>query len=264
MARRPARSRTSRLSYPEDNRMSFSNLSGKTILITGGTGRLGEAFVREGLSRGARVFFTWHAASEKAEELQRQGARGFCLDLGRMQAIDSFAQELTAMTGTLDALIHNAAAAADKLLRDMEEEDWDRILTVDLKAPFYLTQKLLPVLNARPSKVFMLISRAASLGAYGASNYAAAKAGLVGLVKSMAQELGSAGILVNALNPGFMQSAMTAGLSGEYLQRHREASPLGVFSNPEEVAGFLAYLCSDAMKQATGQVFHFESRRIPF
>ena len=110
----------------------------------------------------------------------------------------------------------------------------------------------------------MLISRAANLGAYGASNYSAAKAALVGLVKSLAQEWGPEGILVNAVNPGFMLSRMTENLAEEYLEKNRKASPLSQYSDPEEVARFMLYLCSDAMTQVTGQVFHFESRRIPF
>lgn len=240
-------------------------LSGKNILITGGTGRLGECFVRQAVQAGARVYFTWAKAAEKADELQELGAEGFSLDLSAMKEIERFGDILKARVQKIDAVIHNAAAVSDKLLRDMEEEDWDRVLTVDLKAPFYLTQKILPlILNAAPSKIFMLISRAAQLGAYGASNYAAAKAGLTALVKSLAEELGPSGILVNAVNPGFMLSAMTRNLAEPYLQKNREASPLGGYSDPEEVARFLVYLCSDEMTQVTGQVFHYESRRMPF
>ncbi len=242
-----------------------SNLSGKTLLITGGTGRLGESLVQQALAAGGRVFFTWTQAHEKARALESQGAKGFQLNLADMRKIEEFADLLRTAAPRLDILVHNAAAVRDKLLRDMEEEDWDEVLKVDLKAPFFLTQKLLPVLRtAKPAKVFMLISRAAALGAYGASNYAAAKAGLVGLVKSLAQEWGNEGILVNAINPGFMLSRMTENLAEEYLERNRRASPLSQYSNPEEVARFILYLSSEAMTQATGQVFHFESRRIPF
>lgn|GEM_PF-579663 len=242
-----------------------SNLSGKNILITGGTSRLGECFVRGALKSGARVYFTWTQASAKAAELHALGAEGFSLDLSDMRKIQHFADLLNERVQKLDAVIHNAAAVSDKLLRDMEEEDWDRVLNVDLKAPFYLTQKILPlVLKAAPSKIFMLISRAASLGAYGAANYAAAKAGLAVLVKSLAEELGPSGVLVNAVNPGFMLSGMTKNLAEPYLQKNRDASPLGKYSNPEEVARFLIYLCSDEMTQVTGQVFHYESRRMPF
>lgn len=245
--------------------MTPSALNGKTILITGGTSRLGECFVREALRLGAAVCFTWANAEAKAAELEKAGARGYRLDLADMRAIDAFADAFRKRaSGPLHGLIHNAAAVSDKLLRDMEEADWDRVMAVDLKAPFYLTQKLLPLLSPGSARVLMLISRAAHLGAYGASNYAAAKAGLVALVKSLAQELGPSGVLVNAVNPGFMLSGMTAGLAQEYLDRNREASPLEKFSDPEEVARFLAYLCSDAVTQVTGQVFHFESRRIPF
>lgn len=241
------------------------NLSGKDILITGGTSCLGECFVREAVKGGARVYFTWMQSSEKAAELQDLGAEGFSLDLSDMRKIEHFADLFKTRVQKLDAVIHNAAAVSDKLLRDMEEEDWDRVLTVDLKAPFYLTQKILPlVLKAAPGKIFMLISRAAQLGAYGAANYAAAKAGLAAMVKCLAEELGSSGVLVNAVNPGFMLSGMTKNLAEPYLQKNRDASPLGKYSDPAEVARFLVYLCSDEMTQVTGQVFHYESRRMPF
>lgn len=239
------------------------NLSGKNILITGGTGRLGECFVRQSLKAGGRVFFTWSRAAEKARQLEQLGAQAIPLELADMRKVEAFADLLKTRLEHLDILIHNAAAVSDKLLRDMEEEDWDKVLAVDLKAPFYLTQKLLPLLKKNANtKILMLISRAAQLGAYGASNYAAAKAGLVALVKSLAEELGPSGILVNAVNPGFMLSAMTENLAEMYLQKNREASPLGKYSDPEEVARFLVYLCSDEMSQVTGQVFHYESRRM--
>ncbi len=242
-----------------------STLSGKTLLITGGTGCLGQAMVLKALAEGGRVFFTWTQARDKAEFLEAQGAKGFQLNLADMRKIEEFADLFRTAAPRLDVLIHNAAAVRDKLLRDMEEEDWDEVLTVDLKAPFFLTQKLFPALrSAKSAKIFMLISRAANLGAYGASNYSAAKAALVGLVKSLAQEWGPEGILVNAVNPGFMLSRMTENLAEEYLEKNRNASPLSQYSDPEEVARFMLYLCSDAMTQVTGQVFHFESRRIPF
>ena len=238
-------------------------LSGKTILITGGTGRLGSAFVRKALAQGARVLFTYHQNEEDASSLLKEGAEGFRLDLSDMRAIDEAAKTLKEKIPGLDALIHNAALVRDHTLQNMTEEDWDLVLTVDLKAPYYLTKKILALLFKKiPSKIIFLTSRLAVTGGVGVANYAAAKAGLIGLAKSLAQELGKKKVLVNAVNPGFMKSRMTEHIPEEVVQKNLEQSPLHRFSDPAEVADFLIYLCSDRMAQVTGQVFHFESRKL--
>lgn len=144
----------------------------------------------------------------------------------------------------------------------MTEEEWDEVLNANLKAPYLLTQKLLPLLfKARPSKIFFIVSRAALQGIFGAANYSASKAGLVALAKSLAQELGRKEILVNCVNPGFMKSRMTESLPPEVIEKNINESALRRLSNPEEVADFLVYLSSDKMTQVTGQVFHYESRK---
>ncbi len=243
--------------------MSLS-LSGKNILITGGTSRLGEEFVSQALKAGASIFFTYHKNETKAGELESKGAKGFRLDLASVAAIDEFVKKFKETADTLDVLIHNAADVRDHTIQNMTEEEWDHVMAVDLKAPFYLTKKLLPYFlkkDGKARKIFMITSRAAVAGAVGVSNYAAAKAGLIGLTKSLAQELGKRNVLVNAVNPGFMKSSMTANMPEEATRRNLEANPLGRHSEPAEVAGFLAYLSSDAMTQVTGQVFHFEGRK---
>lgn len=243
--------------------MSLS-LFGKTILITGGTSRLGREFVLAALEAGARIFFTYLKNESMARELEAKGAKAFRLDLASVAAMDEFVKNFKDAADSLDVLIHNAADVRDHTLQNMTEEEWDYVMAVDLKAPYYLTKKLLPYFlkkDGKSRKIFMITSRAAVVGAVGVANYAAAKAGLIGLTKSLAQELGKRNVLVNAVNPGFMKSSMTANMPEEAIQRNLEASPLGRHSEPQEVAGFLAYLSSDAMAQVTGQVFHFESRK---
>lgn len=237
------------------------SLKNKTVLITGGTSRLGQALVRKAAGHGAQAFFTYFKSSGVAKELELCGAKGFCLDLADTRAIGTFAETFKRENEQLDVLVHNAAATADGLIEKMSEKNWDDVLKVNLKAPFYLTQKLLPLLMRRtPSKVFMLVSRAGLSGLAGAANYAASKGGLIAMTKTLAKELGRKKILVNAVNPGFLQSSMTAKVRDEDLQRNLEESPLKTFSDPEEVADFLMFLSSDRMRQVTGQVFHFESR----
>ncbi len=237
------------------------SLKDKTILITGGTSQLGQAFVRKAVQAGANVFFTYFKTFGIAEELEQTGAQGFSLDLANTQAMETFAATFKETVELLDVLIHNAAATADAFIEKMSEKEWDDVIRVNLKAPFYLTQKLLPLLFKRsPSKVFMLVSRAGLSGLAGAANYAASKGGLIAMTKTLAKELGRKKILVNAVNPGFMRSSITASVPREILQKNLEESPLKTFSDPEEVADFLIFLSSDRMRQVTGQVFHFESR----
>ncbi len=229
--------------------------------MTGGTSRLGQALVRKAAREGARVFFTFFKSFRAAQELEETGAQGFSLDLANVPAVDRFAALFKEKTKGLDILIHNAAATADAPIHKMSEAQWDAVMRVNLKAPFYLTQKLLPLLLRRtPSKVFTLVSRAGIHGLAGASNYAASKGGLIAMTQALARELGREKVLVNAVNPGFMRSSMTAHVPDEVLQKNLQESPLQTFSDPEEVADFLIYLSSDRMRQVTGQVFHFESR----
>jgi 3-oxoacyl-[acyl-carrier protein] reductase len=237
------------------------SLKGKTILITGGTSELGQPFVRKALQQGAHVFFTYFADEETAKQLELLGAHGFAVDLASAKAMDEFVAAFGKKSEQLDVLIHNAATTADALIERMSEQQWDKVMNVNLKAPFYLTRQLLPLLLRKPqSKIFVLVSRAGLEGLYGASNYAASKGGLIAMTKSFARELGRKKILVNAVNPGFMKSSMTETVPEEVLKRNLEMSPLKSFAAPEEVADFLIYLSSDAMRQVTGQVFHFESR----
>lgn len=238
-------------------------LAGKNILITGGTSVLGSAFVRRAREAGASVFFTFDRNEEGAKALSKAGAEGFRLDLSGGDAIDLFQKEFRSKVKTLDVLIHNAALTRDATIQNMDEAAWDKVLAVNLKAPYLLTKKLLPLLfKAQPSKIFFIVSRAALQGIFGAANYAASKAGLVALAKSLAQELGRKEILVNCVNPGFMKSRMTESLPPEIFEKNRRESALGRISDPEEVADFLVYLSSDHMTQVSGQVFHFESRKI--
>ena len=246
-------------------------LSNKTILITGGTSRLGSLLVEKATLEGAKVYLTYHQNREEAKRLEKLGAVCFSLDLSHPAATIDFAKQLKEKISNLDILIHNAAAVRDHSLSNLTEEEWDYVMAVDLKAPFLLTKELLPLLfkqeirgkeNHKTKKILMLTSRTALHGGFGVSNYSAAKAGLIGLMKSLAQELGRKKILVNAVNPGFMRSAMTRSMPPEAVEANLAASPLQNYSSPAEVADFLVYLCSDMMQQVTGQIFHFESRGV--
>ena len=239
-----------------------TDLTGKNILITGGTSVLGSAFVRKARQAGAQVFFTFYQNEVRAKELEHLGAKGYRLNLADGASLDRFQKEFRSRVKALHVLIHNAALVRDRTIQNMSEAEWDEVLNVNLKAPYLLTKRLLfPLFKASPGKIFFMVSRAALQGIFGAANYAASKAGLIGLAKSLAQELGKKEILVNCVNPGFMKSKMTESLPPEVIERNIHESVLGRVSNPEEVADFLVYLSSDQMTQVSGQIFHYESRK---
>jgi len=250
------------------------HLSEQTILITGGTSRLGSSLVEKAVQSGARVFFTYYSQASRARELESSGAQALPLDLSDTENMTTFARQMREKTKHLDVIIHNAAAVRDKTIKNLSEEEWDYVMRVNLKAPYVLTKELMPLLfraaknqakqekDGAGAKIFFLISRLGLQGGVGVSNYSAAKAGLLGLCKSLAKELSKKKILVNAVNPGFMDSKMTQGLPEAAIQENLEAGLIRGYSNPEEVADFLLYLCSEAMNQVSGQVFHYESRNV--
>ncbi|MFZ5802484.1 MAG: SDR family NAD(P)-dependent oxidoreductase [Candidatus Omnitrophota bacterium] len=242
----------------------------KKIVITGASGSLGRCFAQKAVCEGADVILTYGRHPENLPSLLKEKALGFPMELTDMASLRAFASEVRSRWDDLDVLIHNAAAIRDRTVQNMTETEWDEVLTADLKAPFLLSQELLPLMLGKKGseeakktrKIFFLTSRMAFHGGFGAANYAAAKAGLIGLAKSMAKELGKRRILVNLINPGFMRSAMTEGIPEAALRQNLDRNPLGNYSDPAEVADFLVYLCSDKMTQGTGQIFHFEGREI--
>ncbi len=239
------------------------NLSGKLILITGGTSALGHIFVKRALEEGATIFFTYHQNAEEAKRLQALGAKGFQVDLSKRSEIDQLKKEIQSLTRELDAIVHNAAIVKDHTVQNLSEEEWDETLSIDLGAVYYLTKRFLSFLfKKRGSKVLNIISRVGLRGGFGQANYAAAKGGLIALTKTLAQELGRKEILVNALNPGFMKSHMTESIPMDAFKRNVEESVLEHISDPREVSDFMIYLLSDRFHHVSGQIFHFDSRRV--
>ena len=239
------------------------HLRNKQILITGGTSALGRAFVKHATEEGATAFFNYHKNREEANHLEALGARGYQIDLSNRRQIDELKKQIQSSTHTLDGMIHNAAIVRDHTIQNLTVEEWDEVLSVNLGAVYYLTKKFLSLLFKKPgSKILNIVSRVGFYGGFGEANYAAAKAGLIALTKSLARELGRKQILVNGLSPGFMKSRMTESVPEEIFERNRSESPLGVISDPEHVADFMIYLLSDRFQNVTGQIFHLDSRGI--
>ncbi len=217
--------------------------------------------MRAALGAGATVFFSYLTSAEDAETLKKEGAQPVKLDLTDRNAVSRIKATIKQAHGRLDALVMNAAMTADASLRKLSTNDWDRVIEADLSSVFRLTRALLPLLyRSEHGKILNVVSRIGLLGSAGGSNYAAAKAGLIAFTKSLAGEVGRKGILVNAFNPGFMISKMTADLPLDVMRAQKESSLLGEYSNAEEAADFMVYLLSDRVRSATGQTYHYDSR----
>ncbi len=237
------------------------SLTGKTILITGGTSVLGAAFIKKAVQAGAKIFFTFYSNESFAEEIKRSGASGFHVDLQSRAEINALFDQIKSQTETLDGLIHNAAITKDRLIQNIEETEWQSVLDVNLNSVYWLTKKMLHLfLKAERSKILNIVSAVGLRGGFGQASYAASKGGLIALTKSLAKELGSRKILVNALNPGFMESKMTRELPADIVERNMNRSVLKEISDPNEMADFMVYLMSDQVKRVSGQIFNFESR----
>ena len=241
--------------------MLVKPLEGRVAIVTGSSRGIGRAVAIELARQGCRVVVNYRseavAANEVVEAIVNEG--GLALAVQADVTIASEAQALVdaavAAFGTVDILVNNAGIARDMLLLRMDERDWDAVLDTNLKGAFLCikaVQKLF--LKKRSGRIINIGSVVGLGGNVGQANYAAAKAGLVGLTKSLAKEFGPRNITVNLVAPGFIQTDMTAKLSEELIAKTLEHTPLGRLGQPEDVARAVAFLASDAAAYITGQV----------
>jgi len=239
------------------------NLNGKTILITGGSGALGCAVVKELLCANAKTLFTYYHDESTAKELQKEGAIGLRLDLKDRAALAEIRNWVEQADKKVDGLILNAAEAHASPFVKFSEEQWDSIQEVNVRANYFLIKKLLPLLRkANPGKIVSVISRIGLQGALGDAAYAASKAALIGLTRSVAKEVGRMNILVNAFNPGFLNDGMSQEVVEAAKKRAAVESVLNTTANCQEAARFLVYLLSEYVQNVSGQIFHWESRPV--
>ncbi len=235
------------------------SLSSKRALVTGASGGIGSAVARLLAARGAQVLLTGRnieKLNSLKEELGEQ-ARVYPCDLSDVEARSSLAKTILAEFETIDILVNNAGHAQDGLALNMKAEAWSQVLEVNLTSVFHLTQLFLrPMVKQRWGRIVMIGSVVGFTGNKGQTNYATSKAGLVGMVKSLAQELASRSITVNCVAPGFVTTAMTENLSEQVKEKVLEQIPLGRYATSEDIAHAVLYFASGEAAYTTGQTLH--------
>ncbi len=236
-------------------------LGGKIALVTGGTRGIGRAIVLELASGGADVAFTYRSSANLAESLVSEvnalGRRALAIeaDATSMKSAVEVIEKTVAEFKRLDILVNNAGITKDNLLLRMNEEDWDSVIETNLKSVFNYTKAAArTMMGQRFGKIINLSSVVGLKGNAGQSNYSASKAGIIGFTKSIAKELASRNILVNAVAPGYIDTDMTAALTEEQRKAVAETIPLKRAAKPEEVAKVVLFLASSYADYITGQV----------
>lgn len=238
-----------------------TTLAGKTALVTGSTRGIGRATALELARLGANVVVNYRSSAEAAQEVQAliegQGGKAIAIgaDVSQGAEIDQLFTTIAGTFGGVDILVNNAGLTRDNLLMRISEADWDAVLDTNLKSTYLCVKAALRgMLKARWGRIVNVSSIVGITGNAGQANYAAAKAGVIALTRSLAQEVGSRGITVNAVAPGFIETEMTANLPEALRQRMLDHVALGRVGKPEDVAAVIGFLCTPAAGYVTGQV----------
>ncbi|MGI6085956.1 MAG: 3-oxoacyl-[acyl-carrier-protein] reductase [Acetivibrionales bacterium] len=236
---------------------------GKSVIVTGSTRGIGNTIAARFASLGANVMISGTSDSVYAEvdKLKQSGfsIAGYCGDLSTPEAAQGLIDKTVDTFGSLDILVNNAGVTCDKLLIRMEEEDWDKVMDINLKSAFLCTKAAVRIMMKKRSGSIINISSILGLmGNAGQANYAASKAGLIGFTKSVAKEFAARGITCNAIAPGFIETQMTDSLTAELKEKYLKSIPLGRYGTSSEVAGLVIFLASDSARYITGQVINID------
>jgi 3-oxoacyl-[acyl-carrier protein] reductase len=242
--------------------MTEKQFEGKSAIVTGATRGIGKAIVTELARRGANVAFNYARSAEEAEKLKAEieglGVKCFAAqcDVANTEAAANYVKQVTAEFGTVDYLVNNAGITRDQLIMRMKEEDWDSVIDTNLKGAWNFSKAVLrPMMkNDAGGSILNIASISGVVGMLGQSNYSASKAGMIGLTKSLAKEIASRNITVNALALGLIETDMAGEMNEEHRNKILEMIPLKRLGNVREVAEIACFMLSDSARYITGQV----------
>jgi 3-oxoacyl-[acyl-carrier protein] reductase len=230
----------------------FCSLEGRTALVTGGSRGIGRAIAAELARGGAQVVIGYRSGGDEAQEVATEiGGRAVQADVSDPDAARSLIEE----AGEVDILVNNAGVTRDGLLARMSDEDWDVVIDTNLRGTFNTCRAVTRGMMRRRSGAIVNVSSIVGVhGNPGQTNYSASKAGIIGFTKALARELGSRGVRANVVAPGYISTRLTNELPEELKNAMLSNTPLGRFGDPEDVAGAVRFLCSDAAAFVTGEV----------
>jgi len=230
----------------------FASLEGKNALVTGASRGIGRAIALELSSAGASVIVAYRSGADEAEAVAKEaGGRALAADVSDPDA----AAKLVEDAGELDILVNNAGLTRDGLIARMPDADWRDVIETNLSSVFYTCRAAARSMMKRRSGAIVNISSVVGLrGNPGQTNYSASKAGIIGFTKALARELGSRGVRANVVAPGYVHSRLTDEISEEMRALMLQNTPLGRLGEPEDIAGAVRFLCSDAAAYITGEV----------
>ena len=243
----------------------MKDLEGKGIIVTGATRGIGRAIALEAARRGANVAFNYVKSEAQADavktEIEKLGVKSLAykVDVGDLKSVRDMVNAVKKEFGAIDVLVNNAGLTRDKVFVMMSEEDWSEVIRTNLTGAFnFARAAVFMMMKAKRGSILNITSISGVIGLPGQVNYSASKAGLIGLTKSLAKEVGRLGVRVNALALGFIETDMTAALPEENRNQALNMIPLGRFGKVEDVTPTAAFLLSDAASYITGAVIHVD------